>query len=204
VILVNAGDAQRDPLDDFTEDFIFHLDKLEQSLSDGSNVTNPHLPGDAHKAMNIAVRSAEQLTPDHIYTEVYRNQFHNYRSRDYGEGPGHRYTRAWSEEYGWLSSYENRLVLRLDQADDRNALRNDLLTGSKKLYDAKGIGWELVPVSKKLALSGSLNSAEWDEALVTKMITTGWPVLFLPHSVIAPLLVEHKIDLHLACMKWRH
>ncbi len=199
VLLVNAGDAQNDPLDGFAEEFVFNLGWLEQSLSDGSNVKDPHIPGDARKGMHMAVWGAGQLPPDHIYTDRNRSQFHNYRARDYGDGPGYRYTRAWTEEYGWLSNHDNRLVLRLDQADDRKALREDLLNGSKKLHDAKGLGWELVPVSKKLAFSGSLHSGEWDEALVTKMITGGWPVLFIPHSVTVPLSTEHKPNLHLAC-----
>jgi len=200
VLLVNAGDAQCDPLDVFAEEFVFNLGWLEQSLRDGSNVTNPHIPGDAHKAMRAAVWGAGQITPDHVYTEICRNQFHNYRARDYGDGPGYRYTRAWTEQYGWLSN-DDRLILRLDQDDDRKALRHDLLTGSKKLHDAKGIGWELKQVSKELALSGSLHSGEWDEAIVTKMITGGWPVLFIPHSVTVPLRTEHKTNLHLARMK---
>ena len=201
VLLVNAGDAKSDPIDGFMEDFVFHLNRLEERLRDGSNEKNSHAPGDAHKAMKMAVWSAGQLSPGHIYTEVYRSQFHRYRSRDFGEGPAARYTRAWTEEYGWLSNCDDRLVLRLDQAGDRTAMREDLLTASEKLSEPKGLGWELAPVPKKLALSGSLNSAEWDEALVTRLLMTGWPVLFLPHTAMVPLRAEETADLHLAFMK---
>lgn len=208
VLLVNAGDAESDPLDDFMEDFVFHLDRLEQYLRDGSNEKNRLLPGDAHKAMRLAVWGAEQLIASNgssahldMRMEVYRNQFHSYRSREIGDGPAARYTRAYMEEYGWLSNRDNRLVLRLDHTDDRKAMREDLLTGSNKLYDPKGFGWELAPISKKLALSGSVNSAEWDESLVTRLLTAGWPVLFLPHTVMLPLRAEETADLHLAFMK---
>ena len=201
VILVNAGDACSDPLDGFADEFIFLISDLEQRLNDEGKEKNVHYPGDACKAMATAVLYAQQLTKDHIHADLYRNMFHGYRKREFGAGPAHRYSRAWTEDYGWMSNTSNRMVLRLDQAEDRDLLRHDLLSNADKLRNPKGLGEKLTKVDKKLALSGSLHSAQWDEPVVTRLLTTGWPVLFLPHTVITPLRVENTVDLHLARMQ---
>jgi hypothetical protein len=207
-ILVNAGDATSDPLDGFAEEFVFRIREHEQSLLDDSNILNRYAPGDPEKAMRLAMWGAEQLIAKrgHAAHEDERmwkcqRQFHNYRERNFGGGPGYRYTRAWTEQYGWLSNHDARLVLRLDQAEDRKAMRQDLLSDSEKLCEPRGIGWEMMSVSKKLAFSGSLHSGEWDDALVTQLLCKGWPVVFLPHSVITPLRTENKPGLHMARMK---
>jgi hypothetical protein len=183
VLLVHASDsAVGDPIDAFAGDFVFYsVCELERRLKQQEEKEKERTlacPGDPGPAMKSAVQS------------VY-----------HGDGPAYRYCRAWSDKHGWLSGADSRMVLRLDQPEDLKALRKDLLSGSDKLRDPKGIDHDRHMVSKQLALSGSLPGQEWDRPLVDALLNGGWPVLFLPHSAHAPIEIPYSPDLHLACMQ---
>ncbi len=183
VLLVHAtNDSGGDPLDAFAGEFVFHevceLDRrLKQQEETGIERMLAH-SADPGSSMKTALWSA----------------YH-------GDGPAYRYGRAWSDDYGWLSGADSRIVLRLDQPEDRKALRKDLLSKSDKLRDPKGIDHDRQMVPKQLALSGSLSGQEWDRPLVEALLNGGWPVLFLPHTATAPIEIPYSPDLHLVCMQ---
>lgn len=200
VLLVNAGDALTDPVDAFAEKFAFSIGHLDEDVAGRNAVKSTHLPGNADERMRTALSLSQHLPSDHPLKRTYLDEFHGDRSRLFGYGPAARYSRAWVEEYGWLSGDEDRLVLRLDKPEDRRAFLADVLNHAERLHQPTGVGRELTRVPKSLALSGSLHSAEWDEPLVTKLLTSGRPVLFLPHTQIDPFAVPHAVDMHLARM----
>jgi hypothetical protein len=187
-------------------EFVFpDVGKLEQRLSEQeeTGITRTlACPGEPGPSMKTALWSAEHAKSSGIesYFDRACNSFNNYRSEYHGRGPAYRYGRVWSDDYGWLSGKDNRIVLRIDQPDDRKALRKDLLEKSPKLHNPRGLDHDLQMVPKQLALSGSLPGAEWDRALVDTLLNDSWPVLFLPHTTTAPLEIPYSPDLHQACM----
>jgi hypothetical protein len=207
-LLVHATDvAGGDPLDAFAAEFVFHdVRKLEQRLKQEEETGIKRTlacPGEPGPSMRTALHCAELARSRGItsHFEGACESFNNYRSNYYGSGPAYRYGRAWSDEYGWLSGEDNRMVLRLEHPDDRKTLRKDLLGASPKLRDPRGLDHLLQMVPKQLALSGSLPGSVWDRPLVDALMRDGGPVLFLPHSTTAPLKLPYSPDLHLACMQ---
>lgn len=206
VLLVHANDGTcGDPLDAFAGEFVFHdVRAQERRLSEQEETGGRTLacPGEPVASMRSALFYAELARSRGItsYEENACSSFNSYRSTYHGSGPAYRYGRAWSEDYGWLSGADTRMVLRLEQPDDRKLLREDLLGASTKLLNPQGLDHNLHRVSKQLALSGSLPGSEWDRPLVEALMREGAPVLFLPHTATVPLEIPYSPDLRLACM----
>lgn len=207
VLLVHASEKEGDPIDAFVSAFLHNSvrskeEELKEQEESGFKPTL-NCPSEPQSSMRAALLLAE----DSRRSGNTRNfafackSFNNYRSQYHGHGSIFRYTRAWSDEYGWLGCDENRMILRLDQSDDLIALRKDLLEKPTKLSDPRGLDYSLFMVSKKLALSGSIPGSEWDRPLVDALMKDGAPVLFLPHTITEPLNIPYGPDLGLGCMQ---
>jgi hypothetical protein len=205
VLLVYAGDnTSGDPIDAFVGEFVFPgVSRQEESLSSDDEKRTLASQGDPSAAMDQAFQIAELARSRGIpgLVDANRSLFNNHRRTLHGDGPAYRYGRAWSDQHGWLSGNDSRMILRLHTADDRKAFRKDLLEGAEKLRDPQGYDHLLRKVRKQLALSGSLPGTEWDRLLVEAMMQEGWPALFLPHCAKSALEIPYSPDLHLARMQ---
>ncbi len=104
----------------------------------------------------------------------------------FGTGRARAYSKAWHDTFGLLTDRNNEVILRIESADDRAALRQHLLKDTTSLTHPIGYGIGLVPVTKHIAISGSLDLSQWDKELVTKMVQLGLPFVFLPHACEEP------------------
>jgi hypothetical protein len=205
VLLVHGGDGTSgDPIDAFAGEFVFPaVGKLEEWLSSDEEKRARVCHGDPAATMDKAIKITELARSQGIpgLVDANRALFHNYRSTHHGDGPAYRYGRAWSDQHGWLSGDDSRMVLRLHTADDRKAFCKDALEAVEKLRSPQGYDHLLRRVRKQLCISGSLPGAEWDRSLVETMMKEGWPVVFLPHVATAPLEIPWSADMHLTCVQ---
>ncbi len=191
MLLVNAGDAEIDPLDAFANALATGLDRKEpQAVNTGAFAGGT--PEMARTAVVNAVERRKLLGAAGPNNEEQirglEERFQDARRTGYGSGLAAHYSSAWHEQLGWLTDPCDAAILRLDRPEDHAAFRADVLTRPDRLLLPEGPGNGLGDASKTLAVSGSLREAEWDSELVCGLVKLGLPMFFLPHRERKPLV----------------
>ncbi len=197
LILLNAGEAVPDPIDNliatFTRGGINHE---PQTGKDRYGILI-----DPEKAPNIMAYAAIErrgLGPasKHDYLDeksanTLEGRYYDAKRVGYGSDTARAYSKAWSDELGFVTDENDVLIARLNEASDLAAFRSDVLENPDKLHNPIGIGRGLQTVRKKVPVSGSLTADLWDEELVMGIIRLGLPTLFIPHTAREPLAVSN-------------
>ena len=197
LILLNAGEAAPDPIDDFIRSFV--QDKA--GTPPGKGKDRRGLPIDPEKApqiMTCAIMGMQELGRDPTSNSVtsesaqmWQGRYHDAQRVAYGTGVARPYSRAWDKPFGFITDTDDRLIARLNEAPDRAAFRHDVLDDRDKLWSPMGIGAGLQMVPKSVTVSGSLTVDLWDGKLVKGIIKLGLPILFIPHTVEEPLTIAN-------------
>lgn len=209
LILLNAGEAVPDPIDDFIATFTRGgINPEPQSSKDRFGILM-----DPEKAPSIMARAAierRKLGPasnhdslDAKSADVLEGRYHDAKRVAYGTGTARPYSKTWSDELGFVTDENDVLIARLNEASDRAAFRNDVITDPRKLRDPIGIGRAMLTVRKKVSVSGSFTGDFWDEELVMSIIKLGLPTLFIPHTAREPLAVSNPRALNVFPTLWR-
>jgi hypothetical protein len=104
------------------------------------------------------------------------------------------YAEMWQSGIGLLTGCSDDIVLRLDSPADQQRFRRDVHSRPERLILPSGPNERLQVVPKVAAVFGSLQTAEWDQTLITDILTQGLPVIFLPHAAGAGSLLLGKLD----------
>jgi hypothetical protein len=209
LILLNAGEAVPDPIDDFIATFTRGgINPEPQSSKDRFGILM-----DPEKAPNIMARAAierRKLGPaskhdslDEKSANVLEGRYYDAKRVAYGTGTARAYSKAWSDEFGFITDENDVLIARLNEASDRAAFRSDVITDPNKLHNPLGIGRGLLTVRKKVSVSGSFTEDLWDEEHVMGIIKLGLPTLFIPHTATEPLAVSNPRVLNVFPTLWR-
>jgi len=210
LILLNAGEAATDPVDEFVKGLV-HDEEAERPGEKGHQARFPIKPEHAPGLMQQAIQERRELgyrrqldilssrNAQH-YEKLYREA----SKSGYGTGWSRCYSKAWAEPFGLLTQDDDQLILRLNEAADRAAFRHDVLVDPGRLLSPEGIGRSLLPVRKSVSVSGSLTVDLWDEELVTGIIGLGLPVVFLPHTATEPLTIPNAEALNVLPDPWRN
>ena len=209
LILLNAGEAVPDPIDDFIATFTRGgINPEQQGSKDRYGILI-----DPEKAPQIMARAAierRKLGPaskhdssDAKSAVALEGRYHDAKRVAYGTGTARPYSIAWSDELGFVTDENDVLIARLNEASDRAAFRNDVATKPDRLNNPIGIGRGLLTVDKKVSVSGSLTADLWDEELVMGIIKLGLPTLFIPHTATEPLAVANRRALNVFPTLWR-
>lgn len=198
MLLVNAGDAEADPLDSLANALATGMDSMEPQKV-GSGAFAGGTPEMARTAVVNAVERRKLLGAagpnNETQIRALEERFQAARSTGYGSGLAAHYSSAWHENLGWLTDPGDAAILRLDRPEDHAAFRTDALTRPDRILLPEGPGKHLNPASKLLAVSGSLGHAEWDCELAGSLVELGQPVFFLPHLGREPLAVGDSLQL---------
>jgi hypothetical protein len=208
LILLNAGEAVPDPIDDFIATFTRGgINPEPQSSKDRFGILID--PERAPRIMAYAAIERRRLGPaskhdhqDQKSASVLEGRYHDAKRIAYGTGTARAYSKAWSDELGFVTDENDVLIARLNEASDRAAFRNDVLTDPGKLRDPIGIGRAMQTVRKKVSVSGSLTEDLWDEELVMGTIKLGLPTIFVPHTTREPLAVSNPRALNVFPAIW--
>jgi hypothetical protein len=209
LILLNAGEAVPDPIDDFIATFTRGgINPEPQSSKDRFGILI-----DPEKAPNIMARAAierRKLGPasnhdslDEKSANVLEGRYHDAKRVAYGTGAARAYAKAWSDELGFVTDENDVLIARLNEASDRAAFRRDVLENPDKLHNPTGIGRAMLEVRKNVSVSGSFTEDLWDEEHVMGIIKLGLPTLFIPHIATEPLAVSNPRALNVFPTLWR-
>jgi hypothetical protein len=209
LILLNAGEAVRDPIDDFIATFTRGgINPEPQSSKDRYGILM-----DPEKAPNIMAYAAIERrrlgpaskldSPDEKSANVLEGRYYDAKRVAYGTGTARAYAKAWSDELGFVTDENDVLIARLNEASDRAAFRSDVITNPDRLHNPIGIGRGLLTVRKNVSVSGSFTEDLWDEELVMGIIKLGLPTLFIPHTATEPLAVSNPRGLNVFPTLWR-
>jgi hypothetical protein len=198
MLMVNAGGAATDPLDGFADDFPVGLQRREP-MDTGVGSFLGGTPEMVRTSMNLHLRLwqiMKEETPWKVSEiEGHKEVFNDAKITGFGSGRVARYAQAWDDQFEWVTGPTDELVLRLNQPADHEAFRRDVLTRPWRLLEPPGLSVALTKTTKSVVLSGSLNGAQWDEAIVQKLVGLGLPVLFLPHLAQTPLWVSDRFGM---------
>lgn len=193
-LLVNAGGLDDDPLDKFasvhtgpgpitsgnSDDHILRNRRVMLSHIHDSNKTQRGNPA----ALELYVR---QCQPDFLEA----------RAQAFGHGRAGYYAERMDDQLGLVTDQYDDIILRLDRPADHERFRTDVHDNPERLRCPTGHSDSMKPVLKQAYVAGSLRPAQWDEALVTDIVSNGMPLLFLPHTVCQPLNIIGKEDLNI-------
>ncbi len=198
LLLVNAGAAEADPLDDLANTLATGMDSKEPQKV-GTGAFAGGTPELARTAVVNAVERRKLLGEMRPNNEAeirsLADRFQAARETGYGSGIAAYYSSAWHEKLGWLTDLCDAAILRLDRPEDHAAFRTDVVKRSERLLHPQGPGNSLNLVDKTLAVSGSLREAEWDSELVSGLVKLGLPMFFLPHLGRQPLVGDEALRL---------
>ena len=210
LIVLNAGEAAPEPVDDFLRGFV-HDEEANSPGKRGQGLGHPISPEHAPEIMERAIRERRELRYRRNFdvlsernAQIHENAYREASKAAHGTGGARAYSRAWAKGFGLLTDDNDQVILRLNEAYDRAAFRHDVLVDPGRLLMPKGIGRHLLPVSKELSVSGSLTVDLWDEELVTDIIKLGLPFVFLPHTATTPLTIPNAAALKLLPDLWRN
>ena len=205
-LLVNAGLAKADPLDAFINQHGLGFGHKELPKS-GSGLYVGGTPANAPMTMSNCIKQRHELgetTPNNqSHIESLEKRFRDAQETGFGSADSGPYTRMWNDDMGWIANSSGDTLLRLDQPADRDAFRKDLLDHPERLLRPLGMTSSLRLALKNIAVSGSLQPAEWDDELVCGVMNLGLPMLFLPHVLNEPLMVSEPIDFTLFTSNFR-
>lgn len=122
-------------------------------------------------------------------------KFHNAMMDNHGRGRAGWYADRRDEEFGWFTDASGHSILRLDRADDRRQLKEDLRLRPQWLIHPLGYGSRMREEAKRLSIAGSLPVADWDDHVVDSIVHNAIPVLFLPHTASEPLVTPGDLAL---------
>jgi hypothetical protein len=105
------------------------------------------------------------------------------------------YDQAFDRDFGLVSGHDDCISLIVLSEDSRTALRRDLAKRPDRLLAPQGFSNQLDPVTKRVALTGSLPLKEWDTELVNATLSLPRPLFYLPHFLERRVVIEHLQDL---------
>ena len=119
------------------------------------------------------------------------------RNQAFGHGRAGYYAERMDDQLGLVTDQNNDIILRLDRPADHERFRSDVHDHQERLRQPTGYNDAMMQVSKRAYVAGSLDPAQWDETLVTDIVSKGMPLLFLPHTACQPLNIIGKDDLNI-------
>jgi hypothetical protein len=134
-------------------------------------------------------------------TQLYLDDFYAAQRTAYGYGRSRPYADSWHEHFGLISDADAIVSLRIESDEDVELLQQHLQDG-KTLHSPEGIGGPLAMIPKRIALAGSLSSAQWDFATASTLLDIGVPVISLPDISKGPLLFSNWPPFELLATMW--
>jgi len=191
-LLVNAGGLDDDP-----------LDKLASVHTGPGPITSGN--SDEHILRNRSVM-AQQINDRNktqrdnpaaleFYVRKCQPIFLEARTQAFGHGRAGHYAERMDDQLGLVTDRNDDIILRLDRPADHERFRSDVHDNPERLRWPTGYNDAMMQVSKRAYVAGSLGPAQWDETLVTDIVSKGMPLLFLPHTAQQPLNIIGKNDL---------
>ena len=184
MILLNAGEAETDPIDSFVHQLVGDDDRNKPEVQT-SGVFAYGSVEQATKAMENAILRRQEIGdphPDHPwrYEEIrlWEDRFRAAQCTAFGAGRSRPFSKAWQEPFGLLTGRDDEIILRIVDAGDREAFREDVLENCTKLEIPMGYGAGLELVPKTISVTGSLTPDLWDGELVEGILELGSPIHF--------------------------
>ena len=209
MILLNAGEAAPDPVDDFISAFV-HDPEATRPGARGHRAGVPIQPEKAPAIMSEAIRDRRKIgygkNLDYFSRRnapIHEADYREAKKSAYGSGCSRAYSGAWSDHFGLLTDEDDGLILRLNAGPDRVAFRRDVLDDPNHLLKPMGLGRDLQMVQKTVSVSGSLTLDLWDETLVMGIIKLGLPFVFLPHTGTELLTIRNPPAMKILPDLWR-
>jgi hypothetical protein len=210
MILLNAGEAAPDPVDDFISGFVHDQNATRPGAKGKWGKIVPIQPEKAPAIMDNAIRDRRKIgygkNLDYFSQRsapVHEEHYREAKKSAYGSGYSRAYSGAWSDHFGLLTDADDGLILRLNDAPDRAAFRRDVLDDPNHLCLPEGLGRDLQMVRKTVSVSGSLTLDLWDEKLVIGIIQLGLPIVFLPHTGTELLTIRNPPAMKILPDLWR-
>ena len=208
LLLVPPGQPGDDPVDALAKGLVY--DKRENKPRLQKKGPFMGIPVEkAPRVMENAYLERQSLRGNHVdHPDKYwqaRNAEALFRKASltaFGNGGCRPYAQAWHPDYGLLTDDEGQAVLRLNDDKDRAALVSDLKDTPEKLVFPQGVGPDLSPADKHIALSGALDLKQTRSAL--ELVRFCQPALFLPHLATQPLKLDNRPALKALAYTWRH
>jgi hypothetical protein len=209
LLLVNAGEATDDPVDEFTRGLVYDGGANRPGVRTSGAFTCGAV-GLAPEAMRNALVERQSLgavkSDDLSKLQRARELEERFRAAQvtgYGLGRCRPYSEAWDEEHGLLIGEDDQIILRLNGAPDRAAFRDDVLDDPARLVFPTGVGDGLLPAAKGISLSGSLPAELCSGEVVSHTVALGLPFFLLPHTAEDPLVGGTAAIENLAKI-WQH
>jgi hypothetical protein len=210
MILLNAGEAAPDPVDDFISGFVHDQEATRPGARGRWGKIVPIQPEKAPAIMSNAVQERRELGYGNDLDQfsqrnasIHEEHYREAKKSAHGSGCSRAYSRAWSDEFGLLTDSDDGLILRINDAPDRVAFRRDVLDDPDRLCLPEGLGRDLRMVRKTVSVSGSLTVDLWDEKLVMGIIKIGLPFVFLPHTGTELLTIRNPPAMEALPDLWR-
>lgn len=209
LLLVNAGEAKADPIDELIRHLIYNEGENQPRMQTQGPFMGAPLemaPKTMRTALllrralgrNLAASPERQLEAQNL-----EQRFHAASIAAFGLGRCRPYAKAWHPEYGLLTDRNDEIILRLNDEQDREALEKDLQEAApRKLVFPQGIGPDLFPATKGISLSGSVNLKQARTAI--RLVSYCQPVFLLPHLSTEPLKLENLPGLGALALTWIH
>lgn len=131
----------------------------------------------------------------------YRGEFYVAQKTAYGYGRSRPYADSWSKHFGLISEADGIVALRIERTEDVKLLKEHL-QDNKTLLPPEGIGEHLAFTPKKIALTGSLTTGQWDFESASKLLELGLPILMLPHHKTQPFDFSNWEPIKFLAMVW--
>lgn len=193
-LLVNAGGLDEDP-----------LDKLASDNTGPGPITSGR--SEEHTKRNRRVlfgiindyNRTQRDNPSALERFLRQCQpiFGEARTQAYGDGRAGYYAERMDDQLGLVTDRTDDIILRLGRPADHERFRSDVRDHLEQLREPTGYNDAMMRVSKRAYIAGSLSAAQWDETVVTDIVSKGMPLLFLPHTACQPLNIIGMDDLNI-------
>lgn len=193
-LLINGGNEPVDPIDAVMKNLI------------GMTPSQPRPKAETfernRQTMKALLIQKKQQTPNPVYDHFGLPQsgecplaamFSTALADNHGRGRAGWYADRRDTDYGWVTDASGHSILRLDRAEDRRQLREDVRLNPERLIHPIGYGAEMKEVSKKLSLAGSLPAAEWDNHLadgIARIENRHLILIHHGHALVDPIAAE--------------
>lgn len=207
LLLIDAGEAQTDPLDAFINQHglgLGHGFMPESGIGTYVGGTAAKAPAAMLQCIQERAELGEATPYNQVQIERLKKRFHDAQATGCGMGDSGPYTRMWNDGMGWVTNTSGQILLRFDQPADRESFRNDLLDHPERLLHPQGVNQSMYLSKKHIAVSGSIPPVEWDDELVNGVMKLGLPIFFLPHAVKEPLVVSDRPNFALLTVGFRN
>ncbi|MDQ8190225.1 hypothetical protein [Roseibacillus persicicus] len=173
------------------QDGLFKHGKIKDAPSRMATSIHRH----QHLLRTASIQSSRQAC------QRYHDEFYAAQKTAYGYGRSRPYADSWSKHFGLISEADGIVALRIERTEDVKLLKEHLLE-NKTLLPPKGIGEHLAFTAKRIALTGSLTTGQWDFGSACKLLELGLPILMLPHHKTQPFDFSNWEPIKFLAMVW--